>query len=278
MDQIIKEYVSSKFSKEEIKTKIDDIILFLEDYANDAIQREDLNIIKVLIPNLEYMLKNILINENVRLIIQYTLCIIHNSLSEYDKAQNYLEVSLDVLKEGSNNSKTAYVTAYLGSNTASLGDNIKGAILLEESLKLYELITPQDIYKIAGHLQLLGYIYRRLGNYEEASQSLNKGLSLIKESESINYVDLVWVLLFIEYNYEELEQYNNAANFFQESLNGCNTYLPNNFIKIAWTAANFGNMQAKLGNLADAEILINKAIELCEKNLIKSNRGFGLRK
>ncbi len=147
----------------------------------------------------------------------------------------------------------------MGDNYFKISNYKKSLIFYKKALKAAE--SKSDTQAIVSHSNKLAQIYRRLGKFEKAINSLEKNIQLIKQSGLVEY--LPFAILQFAYTYRDYGKPEKAATYFQKALkvskeNSLSEYLGGIYNEL-------GNSYAKMGKFDKALEMHNKGLEIRKK-------------
>jgi tetratricopeptide (TPR) repeat protein len=120
---------------------------------------------------------------------------------------------------------------------------------------------------------ILGSIYYRLGNYENARLSLEKGYNILNKNESEAHSLIAHTLIYLGTLYKKTGDYKKAKYLLEESLIIYNNHLPTNYEMIAWASFNLGDAYRNLGKHTKAKDLLEKSLSIYRTHAPKNYSG-----
>ena len=177
-------------------------------------------------------------------------------LSDYARAQDLLQGSLDVFRRCDVRKEMAFSLRNLGFIAQQLGEYTKARELLEESFVICTQIDDKD--GIATSVNSLGLIAYGLGEYEDAKRLYQDSLAIRREigdrqgmtTSLINRGNVAY----------RLGEYDEARKVYQEGLSICDE------IGDQWGAAsalnNLGNVAYEVGDYEDAQRLYEGSLSI----------------
>ena len=201
--------------------------------------------------------------------------------------------------------KHAYFLAYLGIVERILGNYGIAKNLFERGLNINKIHFPQNENYKAWISGQLGILDREHGNYEKAKAILEASLASFKKERTPTHFDNAWALEHLGIVYTKLGDYEKAKNALEESLKIYASLVPTQ-TGAAWILAqcapsstqneqsiqalfgqlneiyksrfldwygyaafpmrSLGSLYAKLGKYEKAQILLEQALAIYEKN------------
>lgn len=198
----------------------------------------------------------------------------YRDLGDYEKAKKFLEQSLRIYKRNfpENYIGIARSLAYLGATYGGT-DHEKARKLLEESLIIYQKYYSEKLSEVAWVLLNLGNVYKKLGNFKEAENSLNQSLLTYKHLFStsqpgniqvLSYLGKFRALVYLGEVYFDLGHYENAKKVLEKSLIFYKKHFQQEDV-IAWVLTNLGSIYSKFGEYEEAKNLFEKSLMLSKK-------------
>lgn len=120
---------------------------------------------------------------------------------------------------------------------------------------------------------ILGSIYYRLGNYENAKINLEKGYSALNKNESGEYSLIAHTLVYLGNLHMKLGDYKKARDLLEKSLIIYNNYFPKNYEAIAWASFNLGNIYRNLGKYKKTKDILEKSLSIYRTHAPKNYSG-----
>jgi tetratricopeptide (TPR) repeat protein len=176
--------------------------------------------------------------------------------ADFERAQRWLEESLDLHRELGDERGSADVLVNLGTVALDRGNYPRSAALFEESLSLRKKLG--DRWGIALALNNLGVVALARGDLAEAASLCEEGLELFRALEDRSGVAMV--LSNLGKAVEERGAYSKAAAFYGESLT---LYRELGEKKsVALLACRLGGVSNILGDHARAQALYDESLRL----------------
>ena len=142
------------------------------------------------------------------------LGIICENISDYPKALEYLEFSLQINKEIGSKAGIARSLSHIGIVFSSLSNFPKSLEYYEKALHIYEEIGIN--IGISANLGNIGLVYQRLSDYPKAIEYYEKALQINEEIGNKNYI--ATNLGNIGSVFFRLSNYNNAIEYSKKAL------------------------------------------------------------
>lgn len=260
------DYLKKTLSLEKNNALLDKISHVFENYMTDIIDKEDFSQMKLLLSHGDAYLKHDeLIKDNIKDIFKSSLGCIYYYLSDYVKAKQLLEESLENLQEDShkNYHKIARVLMYLGNVYRSLGECEKAKNLLEESLSIYTRYPGNYLGK-GRALGYLGIIYRSLSDYTKARNLLEESLK-IYQAHSKNSIGHAWILSHLGNTHLILGNYEQARSLLEQSLAIYRDHSED-YVGVSWVLGYLGDAYRALGDYKKAKSLLEQSLVICRKH------------
>jgi tetratricopeptide (TPR) repeat protein len=257
---------------------IEKITYNLEKYAQDAIEKEEFNKMKILVNHFKSLLnhKNLL-NNDIEGIIKGKLGTILCYLTQDIIAQKYLESSLHLLSyKNENYARIARYSGYLGCIYRDLGNYKKARIYLEQSLRIYQERVTEKEADLSWILVNLGTMYKSLEDYENARIFLEKAIKVNKKKNFVEEVHIAWVYGHLASIYSKIGNNAQAKALFEYSLSLYEKNYDINHPKRAWILTGLGIVYRNLSHYDKAKYLINKGIEIYKVNFSEDSLKIGI--
>ncbi len=149
-------------------------------------------------------------------------------------------------------------------NVSKLDTSYNEAILYSE--RLLEINKSQNDYKgMFINYNNIGILYKKVDNTDESKRYLNKALEILNKIESSSKNDEANATLFLNLaaDYTQNKDYESARRYYQRALD---IYTNNNKKKEITIVQNYCSLNEFLsGNIAEAYLFVNNAIEMGEK-------------
>lgn len=148
----------------------------------------------------------------------------HTNLGQYEKALDYFNKSLKLKPNDKfvlNNIEQ--VKMYISFQKESKAEEFISDKKYDKALKIYEDLL-KEYPNLAKYNSYIGLCYAKMGNFDEASNYLQKALKLDNENATVNfnignyYLEKVKFTINPQENVEIIENYiNNAKNYFEKA-------------------------------------------------------------
>jgi len=248
----------------------------LEDYIDDATNREDLPRMRILVNHCERILSHKdLLNRGMRGSLGGKLGYVYYYLNDHKKAKQILEESLSNLDKGENYDAIAHILMYLGDVESVLGNHEKAKSLCEQSLAIYKQHFSPYHMGIARALAYLGNVHRRLGNFEKAKDLCEQSLVIYEKNAPKNPTKVAWVQAHLGITYKELGDYNKAKTILEESLATYKHHFSENHARVAWVLAHLGNVYGELSNYKEAKNLLEQSLVVYRQHFSENHVRIG---
>ncbi|HUX79703.1 MAG TPA: tetratricopeptide repeat protein, partial [Alphaproteobacteria bacterium] len=251
------------------------IAFALEKYVANLIEKESFLKMSMLVSHCERLLEHkSILTEAVRSSIKGELGCMYYYLSDYKKARQLLEESLQTLKvcnAKNEKFKSAHVHVHLGIVYRRLGNFKKAKNLLEHSLTLYNKYFPNNYSNIAQTLAYLGGVYRDLGDYTKAKNLLDQSLTIYKKHFPQNFVDIGRASALLGSVYRNMGDFEKAKDALEFSLIGYKKHFPENHLRVAWASTLLGGVYRELGSYEKAKLLLEKSLTIYRAQLPESH-------
>jgi tetratricopeptide (TPR) repeat protein/DNA-binding CsgD family transcriptional regulator/GTPase SAR1 family protein len=268
--EICLKYIISTLPLDKKNQLLYSITELLENYMSSAIEKEDIAIMKFILPHYKVFLTHEdIIDQNIKDYINIKLGGSYNFLGEEEEAKQIL---LDIFskinkKDNTNYLRMAQLLTYLGLTHRSLGDYSEAKNCLEESLKIYERYFPENRFVKALIFTYLGNVYRNLNNYEKSEEYLKKSLFLYKKYFPENLEGKALNLTYLGNLYNEIGNYKRAEIFLTQSLELYKKQVPENQNGLARALGYLGIVQKNCGNYEQAKDFFKMSLSTYEKFL-----------
>lgn len=269
---IILAYLTNMLNLEENYILIQLVVDTLENYIEDALDKDDLLKVKQLISHLEMFLSHDqLLKEFTKGLIESELGCIYSSLNLCSQANHLFEKALLKLRKNKNYEKIAQSFLFQGYAYATHLDFKNAEISLVESIRTYKKYFPNNRVKIALGMVYLGNVYRGTGEYEKARHLFEQSLTLYEKLSPQACAGKAMALAWLGDTYKCLGDYTKAIDITEEGLEFCRKYLPQGSVRSAWALLFLGVLHRELGNYEKAITLINQSRTIFEKNFSKNS-------
>ncbi len=274
-------YLSQALDLKQNKKLLQTISDTLKNYMADAIDKEDMDRMKLLVNHCEWFLKHDSVLElPIKEAIGNELGGIYVSLSNYPKAQQILEENM---KHGEKNQtaqtahppQTAHHLVYLSLVYRTFANYEKAKALLEHALQIYQQQEPDNHARIAQVLSYLGSLEGDMGNYEKSRDLLEQSLQIYKDHYPHAPLKRAKVLTSLGNLYRELYDFDKAKKSLKESLSIYRSEYPENHVRIAWALATLGNIYRSSGEYTKAKEFLEQSLAMYQKNYPESDAAIG---
>lgn len=271
---IIVAYFVKTLGLEETKTRVEPIAKALEHVAEEELEKENTSHIKIVLNHVKMFLSHDqLLDAPIKSSLTFELGRMYGHLSQYEKAKELLEQSLEILQKhnAGNDIKIAQISSYLGSVYKELADPQRSQELLEESLAIYNQKPEENQGEIAQTLAYLGDTYRNKGDLIRAKSLLEQSILLYKKQTPLDPTGLALALTNLGAVQRELRCVKDAIASLEESLSLYKTYSPENFMRIARVLYFLGPTYKNLGDFKKSRSILEESIGLFKKYTYKNN-------
>lgn len=237
----------------------------LKNYSTDAIDKEDVPRIRLLIHHCESFLQHApFLADPARKALRGELGGLYFCTGHHSKAKKILESSLIYFN---NNAKdSAHILIYLSQIYKKLTAHEKAKALLNKSLLFYQKQTPPNQGKLAQILADLGRLEGELGHYEKSRDLLEKSLLIYTQHYPDTPLKKAEILTSLGNLYRELGDYERAKEALEQSLNIYKNDAPASPIKIAHALTRLGNVYRSLGQYHKAQEALEQSCVLYKKS------------
>lgn len=200
-----------------------EIAYALDDYADKIVEQEDFPRMQIMARHIEKLLEHSLLTDFSKGLLESKLGSIYYFINN-EKSKKTIDDSLNLLKT-----------------------------------KDLENLLSEEILKLACSLLHIGAVYTELRLDKEAQETLEKAVDIYRTYTSKNNADLSWGLSHLGNVHRKLGNYENAKNYFEESIRLHKEYGFNNK-RIARTLSYLGATYRGLG-------LYQRSIDTLEESL-----------
>jgi len=262
--QVARNYVMKALSLNQDHPLLQHVSDTLDQYTNQAIEKEDLLTMEQLANHYEKALqRKVLLNDKTIETLKSGLGCLYFYRGDLAKAKTMLEET-DTNSAKSSPYRTRSLV-HLGLIYRDSGEYKKAHDLLERSLLLYKKESPQNPIKIAQSLAYLASIEGALGHYERSKNLLEQSLLIYKKNQSSPHHTIAWVLAALGNVYREFSDYEKAKDVLEQSLRLYKEKYPENHVSIAWVLALLGNVHRSLGQYEKAKNYLEQSLLLYKK-------------
>ena len=241
---------------------------------DDAIDKDDIAVMKLLIPHAEALLgHSAILTEEMQGVIESKLGGIYYYLGDAAKTSVMLSKGLEILNKHYDTHYEAIAQAliYSGSMYASLEDMTKAQNCFRQSLKIYQEKFSDSHPNVARIIIHLGYHEQELGHYTAAQELFEHGLSLYEQHHPSNYARIAWSLSYLGNINRKMGDYQNAKSLLEKSLDIYTQHCPNQRHKIAVTITALGKVYRDIGNYDSAIHWLKKGVDLAKQDFGDTN-------
>ncbi|HKR06096.1 MAG TPA: tetratricopeptide repeat protein [Bacteroidia bacterium] len=192
---------------------------------------------------------------------------IYFNFSEYGKALEYQEKSLEAFKSAGNKNNEAGVLNSIGLIYQYLSDYPKALEYFLEAMRTYDELGDTGNDGLASVLVNLGIQYRKLGLFDKALEYNNKVLALYEEAE--NKQGIANVLSNMGNVYDDMNNREKALELHQQALK-INKEIDNPK-KIAGSLTNIGIIYSGMSDFGNAYDHLQRAQKIYEETEDKYN-------
>lgn len=191
---------------------------------------------------------------------------VYMAYGEYTKAQPLAEMALDFAKKrGEPDSELAMCLIDLATLYNSQDKLLEAADLCKQGLKLQEKVLYKSHPYVAYTLRTLSSIYLGQGNYDKASDAMDKAVAIMLESHAENdkalapfWVDIASILV-------EKGDYEKAESYYTKAMSLINTSYGPDHLYTACVLGSVAKLYTLQGKHDEAEKLIDSTIAKQEK-------------
>lgn len=243
----------------------------LDDYSDQAIEREDFAKMKFMAQHLEKFLhRQNLLTDFFKGLLESKLGTIYYFIND-NKAKKVLEDSLNKLyrknlelRSDEDKSRIAGSLLHIGAAYTELRLYKEAENLFEEAIHIYKNEETKDYLGLSWALSHLGNIYRRIGDYDKAKVFLEESAQLDKKygadkkrrARTLGYLGSV---------YRGLGFYQKSIEALEESLEIYRQNSSNDHFRIGWTLTRLGNVYSDLGNFEKAKSYFEQGLQISKK-------------
>lgn len=254
-------YLAKKLNLKKSNNIIQPIISILEQYLEDAEDKEDALKFKALVSHYEMFLShNNLLSNKARYSISLGLGCAYYYLGEYRKTSSILEPILEALKKDHNNNHTLIVriAIYLGHAYTELYFIDKIDKLLKPIFDHIKFL-PKNSIKTAKSLADIGNICMFHGDYETARTLLERSIDIYRNHSYEKHIGFVYSLSSLGCTYVRLGKYAQARTILEQSLAYYETQSANSYFRIGAILCHLGNAYIGLGQPEKAKDLFERS-------------------
>ncbi len=195
----------------------------------------------------------------------YTMGVKAYEIGDFDKAQAWLDESVRILRELNNPANEAWSVMYLGMIALKRAHYPQALACHSQALELAR--ARGDKFQEGIHLTNLGRVLLRLGQYPRARQLFEESLELKRANNDLPGQGFSWFYLgLIHLEQERLEE---AEQALHESV-AMWQQVPRNERGMAYCLQGLGLLALRRGQFEQAVENLHKAIENCEKLVLKA--------
>lgn len=274
---IIRAYLSDSLKLKKESPILTPIVYALDDYLDQAIEREDFANMQVMAIHLEKFLNHPnLLTDFSKGLLESKLGSIYFFISD-EKAKQILDSSLKELTSDplTSNARIARSLLHIGAAYTELRHDEQAEKLFEKVITIYGDKGLKNYSELSWALSHLGNLHRRLKNYEEAQGYLEKSIQLQKQ-HSHDKKRLARTLAYLGGVYRGLGFYQKSIDSLQESLTLYNKNFANDYFRIGWILTQLGNVYRELGNDEKAKEYLERGLLVFQKHLPENHVDKGL--
>ncbi len=135
----------------------------------------------------------------------------------------------------------------------------------DEQIEIYTRLLGPDHPEVATSLQVLGTLYRTLGQYAEAEAPFKRSLAIREKALGPDHPDVAKSLNNLAALYYTQGQYAEAEPFYERSLAIRERVLGPDHPEVAWSLNNLAELYRAQGRYAEAEPFYQRSLAILEK-------------
>lgn len=279
--KIILAYLTQTLNLKDKPEYLKKIALFLEKYSKNAAQKNNITLLRDLLPHYQkFLTHKDLLTEQTEGIVEGELGNIIYNIGHYKLGKEYLKGTIIKLTKNpaENMSRMASILVSLATAHWDLGEFKEAKDNLEESIRIYKRDLPKDKLGLVKALIYLGSINGELENFAEAERILQYSLEFLQDNLPEHFEEIAQTQVHLGIIYRNMGKFDKAKNILNDSLVTYQTHLPKSYIAFAWALSNLGNIHRDTGNYQEALSLYERSLQLYLKfspdNLVEIGRVF----
>jgi len=270
-------YLTKELDLKKKNQTLQEISECLENYIDDAIDKENLSKLKILADHSEMFLShNKLLSDETRASLEGVLGCVYFYLCNYTEAKQLLEKNLIYLNQhpSKNHTRITRTLTHLGNVYRELGYYDKAKDCLEQAVGLHQKFPSENHIKMAQSLAYLGNVHRNLGDYKRAQNLLESSLLIYKKHFPENNAGIARLLSHLGHVYKEQGEYKKAKDFLEKSLVIYKEHFPDDHLGVIRSLMYLANLHKSLGNYEKAKTLLEQSLSLYKKYFPEDHRDF----
>ena len=257
-------FLAKMLELEKNKKVIEPIAQALEEYASHIIENGDLLTMKLFVSHCKAFLgHNDFLTDTVRGTVEGKLGGIYFHLSDFDKAKQFLDISLVHLRSQDNKEnqpRIAWVLARLGNVYEKQGNYEQAKNLFEQSLRIYREHFGDNHVDVPYILTYLGGVYRSLGDYAKATELLEQSLAIYQKHFPDHHAGRARIFVYLGSIYRKQGDYEKSKHFLEKSLAIYQKHFPENHADATWASTSLASTYRNLGEYEKARALFEKTL------------------
>ena len=192
----------------------------------------------------------------------------YRSKGDYELANNLQLQALKIYQDlyGEESIQVARARLKLSLIYKDVGYLKKSKELLENVLAVYKKFYGEKSYEIIEVSSILGIVYQYMGDYKKARSLLQDTMKFYIKIHSTENIKIADFNMHVANNLSSFKQYEKAINLLNKSIVILEDYFGENHIKTAKVFLTLGHSYLQKGDLVNAKILLNKALEIFNNN------------
>jgi len=247
--------------------KLHNILIFLENYLSEILEKHDTPKIQSLVPHIESLLSHSRLFDNqdmARLSSKLGLCYFY--LGRYEKAKKIYNATLKMYEREKKSKKIdinqAGVLARLGSVYRNTADFQKAKEYLQRALEIYKIYYDENHIEMGWISTILGSVYRSTGDYEKAKQLIKNGYRIHTQHYGDGHKKVIWSSSYLGQVYKNTGNYDEAKRLLEKTLATYEKEFGENHTQTAWILVHLASVYRSIGYLNKAKDCLVRTIKI----------------
>jgi tetratricopeptide (TPR) repeat protein len=245
-------------------------------------ENEKIHLITMEFRDIDAMTRELLVHRTKRLGNDNSLITLGHVIEEmgrFDLAETYYHQSLNKMLNSKgfryDQENTAVCYNSLGNIAQQKGEYEKSLEWYQKALDKYKQVLPANHDFIADSYRCVGTMHARIGNTNQALESLETALSILRTNHDEMHHMVASCLHAIGTTYLQSKNIHDVSNvaleFLQKALNIRQQVLLENDLSIATTIHSIGSLYRALGQFDEALTFYERSLEVKLKSIPKSH-------
>jgi CHAT domain-containing protein/Tfp pilus assembly protein PilF len=194
---------------------------------------------------------------------------LHEIIRKYEKANDDLLKSLAIYEKsiGKGSVDSAPVLSQLAMAVLGNGELSDSLQLAERAVQILRDAKNAKPTSLGQSLTILGFIYQRVGRYQQAEETLQEALDLLRGEFGNEHPYVAQVLYDLATVYLMRGQYDRARQLYESALTYRQKHLGKEHLHVAFVINNIGLIHLRRQELKEALSMFERSVEIKRKSL-----------